>query len=221
MLIIFDLDDTLIATSDFITPWRFNRVAQILKKDGFSDETLEYFVSEMTQAHAEFSSSQEALEFFLKKFEVSCALHQECLECLNLYDLDIPVRVYPGVYELLHSLKKSFKMVLVTSGQSPIQNLKIQKASLHHGFFENVMIVESGSKEFFYKKIYDEFKPSQILVIGDRVQKDLKPAKNLGFLTVLVQQGRGQFQKFHKDEVDFVIRDVTELENLIKSFPNP
>lgn len=221
MLIVFDLDDTLIATSDVITPWRFKRVADILKSEGFSEEVIQEFLVQTTSCHAHYSSSQEALEFFLSTFNLSDDCRKKCFSSLNCFDEAIPVHVFPGVYDLLRSLKKNYKIALVTSGGLQIQGLKIQKASLHQEYFDAIHIVETGSKEIIYKNIYDNFSPSQILVVGDRVEKDLKPAKNLGFLTVLVRQGRGQFQKFHKDEVDFVIRDVTELENLIKSFPNP
>ena len=58
-------------------------------------------------------------------------------------------------------------------------------------------------------------------MVGDRIVRDLLPAKNLGFTTVLVRQGRGKHQKINKDQVDFVIDDVTEVENLIKSIENP
>ncbi len=109
----------------------------------------------------------------------------------------------------------------MTSGKKEIQELKIAKAALDSLYFEHIYIVEEGSKELIYTHLFQQIQPCSVLVVGDRVSRDLLPGKKLGFSTVLVRQGRGLFQKFHKDEVDFVIQDVTELENLIKSFPNP
>lgn len=221
MLIIFDLDDTLIPTSDMITPWRFQKIIYKLKLAGYAQVELDEFYVKLIDSHKTFSTSTQALEFYLGELKIDAFDKKGLIDELNCFDESMPVVTYPGVHNLLSNVKKRFKLALVTAGEVSNQSLKIQKAGLDQGFFDHIDIVESGHKEPFYKNIYDKFSPSSVLVVGDRVSKDLSPAKNLGFTTVLVRQGRGLFQKIHKDIVDFVIQDVTELENLIKSYQNP
>ncbi len=221
MLIIFDLDDTLIKTSELITPWRFKQVLDHLQEVGLLQNASHSLLNDLIEKHSEYSSSQEALGDLFKKSGIDDSIIQEAAHKLNAYDPDIPVSVFSGVYQLLNKLKKEYQLALVTSGTMQIQNLKIQKSDLTNNYFDFIEIVEGTDKKTAYQNIFNSSNNQKVIVVGDRIVRDLLPAKNLGFTTVLVRQGRGKHQKINKDQVDFVIDDVTEVENLIKSIENP
>lgn len=214
MLIIFDLDDTLIQTSRFITPWRFKKVLENLNLDPAIKSDI--FDSLQTR-HLEFESSQEAIEQIFKSYKIDEINLNQASYFLNSYDEQIPVYLFSGVKELLQNLKLNYSLALVTKGKAELQKLKILKAGLEDDFFNQIVIVESGNKKEAFSQAAQGEESKNVFVVGDRVFADLQPAKALGFKTCLVRQGRGEFQKIFPDFVDYIIQDVTELENLLKS----
>lgn len=214
MLIIFDLDDTLIQTSQFITPWRFDKVlASLNLTNGMKNEIFQTLLS----SYLEFESSQDALNHVLTAHNIDLNLIQLAKDALNSYDPSIPVYLFEGVDVLLANLKAHYKLVLVTKGNKAQQKLKIDKAGLAQNIFEQIFIVEDEDKKEAFKAVSKGYESTQVFVIGDRVKGDLQPAKALGFKTCLVRQGRGEYQKISPLFVDYIIQDVIELENLLKS----
>lgn len=211
MLLIFDLDDTLIQTSKAITPWRFKKVFEEVLKDDVDPLYLENLLS----IHQNYESSEMALRTFLENLKVDEALIQQSIHKMAEYDTDIPVELFDGVYETLSFLKNKATLCLVTAGGFDIQTLKIEKSGLK-SFFNKIEIATSKDKSEIYKNLLQDFSSNKVFVIGDRVVKDLLPAKMLGFSTVLVRQGRGLYQKFQPNIVDYVIDDVIELQDLLK-----
>lgn len=214
MLIIFDLDDTLIQTSRFITPWRFEKVLQGL---GFQQSLHAKVSYDLMNCHMTFDSSHEALQAVFKNHDIPHAHFESAKRFLDSFDDTIPVELFNGVKTLLENLRTKHKLVLVTKGRQDQQQLKIQKAGLSDGFFEHMLIVDVGSKKQAFSQLALGYDSKNVLVIGDRITADLSPAKDLGFKTCLVRQGRGEFQKISPTIVDYIIQDVTELENLLKS----
>jgi HAD superfamily hydrolase (TIGR01549 family) len=221
LLIIFDLDDTLIQTSRLITPWRFQKVLYSLCQHHNMVCDHEALSHDLAKSHQEFETSQSALAHFFHLHNVNSSFLEKATDLLNEFDESIPVEVFEGVYDMLKNLKINLKLSCVTAGKRDIQTLKIQKSKLDQSFFDSIHIVESGDKQETYEQVCSGISKEDVLVVGDRIMKDLAPAKRLGYKTVLVQQGRGQFQKINKQYVDFVIRDVTEVANLIKSIQKP
>lgn len=214
MLIIFDLDDTLIQTSRLITPWRFEKVLQAL---GLQQDLYAKLSCDLMNCHMSFDSSQEALQAVFKTHDIHRTHFDVAKGFLDSFDDTIPVELFSGVEILLKVLKTNHKIVLVTKGRQDQQKLKIQKAGLSDGFFEHMIIVDTGSKKQAFSQLATGYDSKNVLVVGDRISADLSPAKDLGFKTCLVRQGRGEFQKISSTIVDYVIQDVTELENLLKS----
>ena len=214
MLIIFDLDDTLIQTSRFITPCRFERVIEALD---LSEAIKRAILEDLNKGHLQFATSKQAITHVLKSHGVPVHLIEHANFEMDAYDPQVPVVLFEGVVELANILKaRNCHLVIVTAGSISQQTYKIQKSGITD-HVSSWYIVESGSKQNTYQEVAKNFLPNEVLVIGDRVASDLLPAKALGFKTCLVRQGRGQFQEINSNIIDFVIQDVTEVENLIKS----
>ena len=135
MLIIFDLDDTLIPTSEHITPWRFLKLKEFLSLHNVEECSLTALYQDLLEKHQQFNSSAEAVEFFFRKHNILADLLEPCLLELTSYDENMPACVFKGVYSLLNTLKKSFTIAIVTSGKKEIQELKIAKAALDSLYF--------------------------------------------------------------------------------------
>jgi len=214
LLIIFDLDDTLIKTSELITPWRFRKVLEHLQKFCPQQGFVQAF-AELLNDHQNFESSEQALKTVLGKNGCDSTLLETAICEMNRFDEEIPVELFQSVKKLLTILRQKQALALVTSGNYQIQTLKIEKSGIKD-FFDYIEIATSNNKKNIYQNLLQLSKNERAIVIGDRVSRDLLPAKELGLLTVLIRQGRGCYQKIDPNVVDYVIDDVIELQDLLK-----
>ena len=56
-------------------------------------------------------------------------------------------------------------------------------------------------------------KSGNAIMIGDRIDNDIIPAKNLGFHTIWIKQGFGQYWNITKEDEtpDCIVQNLTEL----------
>lgn len=56
-------------------------------------------------------------------------------------------------------------------------------------------------------------------MVGDRIDKDIRPAKSLGWRTIRVLQGHNRFQEptSHRDVADFAVERLSEIRNIFGS----
>ena len=64
----------------------------------------------------------------------------------------------------------------------------------------------------------EKIAPKNSLVCGDRICFDLTPAKELGFKTVQIVKGRGVGNTGLKNDVDYTILHLSELNNILGKF---
>lgn len=221
MLIIFDLDDTLIDTTGSITPVK-----------------LELALARMIEAGLKIGDFQESLDTLKRIDSASESASQTLLEFLEILDADnkyfeigksavyhdlsqdIPVYALDQAHEVLSELGSEHLLALVSMGIQEQQLLKLKKAGIDSTIFSKIIISEERDKKPHYKTILDEFgfTPGQTLVCGDRVQRDLTPAKELGCITVHMQWGRGLNPAFAKSQdVDFAIKNLSQIKEILSS----
>lgn len=219
MLIIFDLDDTLIDTSGTITPIK-----------------LELALRKMVDAGMKVGDFGVALQT-LKRIDLAAeSASQSLLEFVELIDADkhffeigekevygplnatIPIFPLDDVIEVLEELREIHQLALVSKGDRDQQLFKMKSAGIDSTIFSKIIISEKGEKKVDYKTILDELavSPSQTVVCGDRVRRDLTPAKELGCTTVLMKWGRG-LNAPKSDDVDHTIKKIDEIRQIIKN----
>lgn len=128
--------------------------------------------------------------------------------------------LYPDVKEILSLLSKKYKLGIIANQvagtQERINNWGIGK------YFD---IVVSSTEAGFAKpdlKIFQiafaqaQCNPNQAVMIGDRLDNDITPAKKLGMKTVWVRQGFAKYQSVHNksDKPDYIIENIGEILNL-------
>lgn len=220
MLIIFDLDDTLIDTSGSITPVK-----------------LEIALCKMMEAGLIVPDPIEALEL-LKRLDVTAESARntlsEFLEILGAEERffqigvqavygdlpsDLSVFALEEASEILTELKENHELALVSIGRSDHQFAKMKKAGIDSTVFSKIIISEDGDKKPHYQAIVEllGYSPQETVVCGDRIAIDLSPAKELGCKTIHMRWGRGlnSIPSPSKGDVDFTINGLKQIREII------
>jgi len=218
LLIIFDLDDTLIDTSGSITPFALENALGAMVASGLRVSNFTEALEQLKRINRTAVSSKAALQEFIE-IQDGNADHLEIgkEKLCNQLACDLPVFPIEGALELLIELAQDHELALVTQGKTPIQMEKLKKAGIDSALFSNIIVSEDGNKKIHYKKLVegDRYLSHEVLVCGDRIPIDLAPAKDLGFKTVHMRWGRGLNSQGRKGDVDYPISSLTELKDII------
>ena len=218
MLIIFDLDDTLIDTSGCITPKKLENAFHKMVLAGLNVKDATKSLEILHRLDESASSAKEALSEFLEINGAKPGLMEIALA--EVYDTDSDgVAVFPlnGALELLAELKEKHLLAMVTVGKRDLQLEKMKKAGIEPALFSKIIASEDRNKKPHYAALMEELgiAPPDILVCGDKVHIDLKPARELGFTTVHMRWGRGRRAIGEMSDVDYTISSITEIKEIL------
>lgn len=220
MLIIFDLDDTLIDTSGCITYFKLEDALNLMVREGL---VLPDF-SEALKLLRRLDSTSESARSAIAEFIEILGAEKKIFECgvKEVYEnisSEMPIFPLDGATELLADLGQHHQLALVTIGKEGQQMNKMEKAGIDSRIFSKIVVTEERNKKPHYQIIMDElsYAPAQVVVCGDRISLDLVPARELGFKTVKMQWGRGLNSNGYKGEVDYFISELKELKGIVNS----
>lgn len=219
MLIIFDLDDTLIDTSGSVTPFKMKECLKRLIKEGLAIADFDRAYADLLSINAKSAKSKDSLTQFVAKMGGDTALVEKAVEEMTTpLPANFTIRTTPNAKEIIQFLSSSHRLALVTGGHPPFQLEKLEKAGIDSTFFSKIAIPEDSIKKPFYQGLIKEFSmpANQVLVCGDRIAMDLVPAYELGFTTVHMRWGRGQLAKT-ENWIHHAISDLSELKRIIKT----
>lgn len=207
MLVIFDLDDTLIETSACLTPHYLMRAYEAM-------QLPEASLAELIELNEQAKSAKDAVREFWRRYSLDEDLCQIGLNALNgPLPKGVPIKLVPGALELLDELQVSHTLALVTIGDEEFQLAKMEKAGIQPKRFSKLIVNAGSSKKNSYQCILQEFDadPKDVIVCGDRVAADLSPAKELGIYTVHFRNGRGMVHNLPQKDVDMTINALSEF----------
>ncbi|MBM3195824.1 MAG: HAD family hydrolase [Chlamydiae bacterium] len=218
MLVLFDLDDTLIETTSSIVEPRLDRALDEMMQQGLKLEDREEALEVLERLNRTGSSSLEAIKEFLHLYGADPDLVQTADEAIRdpeFRDL-VPQTVF-GSEKVLYDLKSLANLILVTKGEENFQLAKMKKSGLPYTLFSKIEVTLS-SKKGCYENILKEFKvpPNRVIVVADRIDVDLVPAKELGMITVLFRAARNRFSILPDLCVDYVIEDMAQLYPIVE-----
>lgn len=97
-----------------------------------------------------------------------------------------PVELLDGVEEVLQSLSKGYRLIVLTKGDLLDQERKLEKSGLSK-YFHHVEVL-SDKKEENYKNLLDhlEIDVSEFLMVGNSLKSDVIPILNIGASAVHV-----------------------------------
>lgn len=94
--------------------------------------------------------------------------------------IDHPVELLPGVEEVLASLEKKYRLIVLTKGDLLDQERKLEKSGLSK-YFHHVEIL-SDKQEENYRNLLDhlEIRVEEFLMIGNSLKSDVLPILGIG-----------------------------------------
>jgi len=178
-LLIVDMDNTLCDTHHTLSIPQWRRVETALVKAGKPEHAKAF-----RKAFGKFS--------FVKTLESLKMTKEEQRFCVKVYDdVDIrELRLFSDASFILSLNKKIVKKVLVTRGEPRLQERKIRQLGIRK-YFDKVYPVHTfETKTDAFKEAMEYFgvKPHECLVIGDRIEEEIKDANKLGIPSVLVRR---------------------------------
>jgi len=235
-LIIFDLDDTLVDTSE--TYWQARtRFVRLLALEGFNPEAVtEHFEEVDTTYIAEYGVVPER---YGKSMITTCqqlfaqvnrvppqSLLQEISSCGNLIMERLPALI-EGADELLDWASNHFELALLTRGIDALQQRKIKAAAIEHYFHMTKVVDKKDAAAFREVMSNTGYSASNTWVIGDSVKSDINPGNEAGAKCILYEYSHpeyfwrqeygtvatGKFYKVHS------LRDVAAILNSPQSIP--
>ena len=129
--------------------------------------------------------------------------------------------LYDNAIQCFETLSKKYKIGIIAN-----QSLDTEERLGHQGILKFINLIVASAEEGVAKpdrRIFEialersNCKPVNAIMIGDRIDNDIIPAKRMGMNTIWIKQGFGQYWNI-KEEIekpDFVINNLTELCNLL------
>ncbi len=220
MLIIFDLDDTLINTFLTIIPYKIKKALKLIYKKKILKGNFHKDFKYILTCTKKVENTIDIFKFFLEEKNKIKDLNILNLLNFELYKKKLPsyLKIYPfdGVNDILKKLAKKNILCLVSKGNKRYQRYKAKKSGIDLSLFSKIDFVRYDKKKI-YKNIFLKYNVSadKVIVCGDKIEADLKPAKELGFKTILINQGRNKNDVRNNKYVDFFINNLKQINTLI------
>ena len=129
--------------------------------------------------------------------------------------------LYSDAYECLEILSSRYKIGIIAN-----QSLGTKDRLEQHGILQYIDLVIASAEEGVAKpdkKIFEialergNCKPNNAVMIGDRIDNDMIPAKLLGMHTIWIKQGFGQYWNITQEveKADCVVHSLMDICNIL------
>jgi putative hydrolase of the HAD superfamily len=215
LLLILDLDDTIIDTTGGLRRRKMEDAFHAMVEGGLSAEAS---IDRLIDIDRTSTGTEESLRLFVLESGGDPSLVAAGKEAYY-GDLPegVPVMQMEGAERVLTTLSDSIPLALVSLGRDAIQREKLKRSGLSVDLFRRLLILESGTKRQAYETVMSDLRasPDETWVCGDKVEADLVPARELGCHTVHMRWGHAGTGVPSPHWVDAVVSDLYQLEQLI------
>ncbi len=240
-LVAFDLDDTLFNSTDLSQQARIKGIDAMIDLGLNIDRgTAINILMEVVDEYG--SNFSYHYNYFFRRlnhmdesFAISFDLKYKCIAAavMAYHKKKIDsIELYNDVKKVLETLKQeNIKTAIITDGIIIKQYEKVFRLGIDHLIDLVVISDEIGIKKpnlelFKYCLRKAQVKSNETMYIGDRLDKDIKPALELGMVGVYIH--RGGKHDFHEDNVkkqqvitpDYEISDMGEILSIIEELNN-
>jgi putative hydrolase of the HAD superfamily len=199
---IFDLDNTLFHTPS-IGDELFAPVYKLIHDSGEHEENFDAIKEDFTRI---------PFQKIAEKYKFSGSLATECTRLLKQLEYNKPIEPFED-YNVIKSLPGD--RFIVTSGFTRMQQSKIKSLGIEDDFKE-VHIIDNTTTDKVKKDIFSEimrnhnYKPEEVIVVGDDPESEIKGGNDLGLVTILYDKN-----KVHSSsESTYTIQTLSELLSL-------
>ena len=215
--IFFDVDNTLFPTAEFAELARRNAIRAMIETGLNASE--EQIYKELQKLIKEKGSNYpNHFDLILKRMGVKRPARFVAAAVAAYHNTKSSIQPYPEVPKTLMELKeRGYRLYVATNGDAVKQWDKLIRMGIHL-FFEDVFVSGEVGEEkspHFFKKVLSEINahPSECIMVGDRADSDIAPAKKVGIYTIRILQG--PYSK-EKGKADAQIRNFSELLDVVK-----
>lgn len=148
-------------------------------------------------------------------------------EAIKYYGLKLPEwhkeleKLYPDAAEVLSLLSKEYRIGIIAN-----QSFGTKSRLEEWGISEYIDVVAASAEEGVSKpnpEIFSralsraECNPENAVMIGDRLDNDIVPAKKIGMKTIWVKQGFAQYQqpKCNEEIPDYIVENLSQLIDIL------
>ncbi|HEX8748305.1 MAG TPA: HAD family hydrolase [Pyrinomonadaceae bacterium] len=130
------------------------------------------------------------------------------------------LRIEPAVRQMLYELSERYDTYLLTVGRTDFQNRKLDTLSIR-GLFKATTILPSGSeqtKQRWLSSLIDSgYGAESVIVVGNRLDNEIRAGNRLGMTTVWVRRGEGSglIPCDETGEPGYVIQDIMEFPEIL------
>lgn len=192
--ILFDIDDTLFPTTEFAERARRNAVIA-MKSFGVKESEGKLYSMLLKIIKEKGSNYNFHFNELCKKLKIKDSSRFVAAAVAAYHNTKTSIQTYPEVPMVLLRLReKGYRIYVATNGEAVKQWDKLIRLRIAL-YFEDVFVSEELKSEkgrAFYTKVLKRLraKPGDCLMVGDREDADIMPAKRLGIHTVKVRRGR-------------------------------
>lgn len=172
------------------------------------------------------NNSINSEEFYAKVLDFAKENSFPIKAAAEYYGFEIPKwpkeleRLYTDAKEILKALSQKYKLGIIANQSAGTQE-RIYNWEIGKYFDVVVASAEAGCSKpdlriFNIALEQADCSPKNAVMIGDRLDNDIVPAKRLGMKTVWVRQGFAKFQSVNNDieHPDYIIESIGEIKNL-------
>lgn len=218
--IVFDLDDTLLDTNGRLVPAAAREACQAMVEAGLDVDPAECFVE-----RARFITREprgNVYRHLVDKFGVRSGASAERVvdagsKAFHVRDVGNNVELFDGAQKLLDTLAQGYTLYLVTAGDESTQKQKVSLLGIEQSF-KRILFVdpsrgETKSNAFREIQNFEGGEPRAFLSVGNRVDSDIAPAKELGWDACWVRTGEyaHMLPSSPLETPDFVISRIGDL----------
>jgi putative hydrolase of the HAD superfamily len=215
--IFFDVDNTLFPTAEFAELARRNAIRAMVEA-GLDASEGELYKGLHRLIREKGSNYSNHFDILLKRMGVRRPARYVAAAVAAYHNTKSSIQPYPEVPKTLMELKKrGYRLYVATNGDAVKQWDKLIRMGIHL-FFDDVFVSgEMGEEKSpsFFRRVLAQVKarPSECVMVGDRMDSDILPAQKLGIRTVRVMQGPYSREK---GKADFRIRKFSELPAVVR-----
>jgi putative hydrolase of the HAD superfamily len=208
--IVFDIDNTLFPSNDFAELARRNAITAMIEAGMDVDENTAY--KKLHHVIDRYGPNYpKHFNALLKELGLPYDPKIVAAGIVAYHQAKTSIFHYPDVPKTLLSLReRGYKLCVASEGRALKQWDKLIRLGLHNIFHE--VFVTPKKTEQFYASIPEKLnlKPQEIMMVGDRLDKDIFPAKSIGIVTVLISRNHGG------EGADYSIKNFAELLKIIE-----
>lgn len=219
--IFFDIDDCLFPSTEFSNLARKNAVRAIIRLGlQYDEEKLYKLLLKIIDEKG--SNYPNHFDLLLKRLRVKNPGKYVAAAVAAYHDTKASILPYPEVPRVLLSLRDKKKSIFVASDGIEIKQwdklLRMKIALFFDGVFVSDELKVSKKDPAFYRKIVKKIKarPEECLMVGDREDRDILPAKKVGMKTFRIFRGKYSAHP-RKTAADYSGKDLRKIVKMVKN----